>query len=137
MEFVARVLVQIPDTRRHLVRYYGAHSNRARGQRRKAEAQIQANGPVEAEEPVPASPERAALRRRWAKPIRREHLALDTVGLPGLGASYEGVELGVARGTYSFPAGPASSRASSSSKPGASVAPAGKLPLASSSCAAS
>ena len=36
-EFVARVLVQIPDPRRHLVRYYGAYSNRARGQRRKAE----------------------------------------------------------------------------------------------------
>ena len=28
-EFVARVLVQIPDPRRHLVRYYGAYSNRA------------------------------------------------------------------------------------------------------------
>ncbi len=27
-EFVARVLVQIPDPRRHLVRYYGAYSNR-------------------------------------------------------------------------------------------------------------
>jgi hypothetical protein len=31
MEFVARVLVQIPDPRRHLVRYYGAYSNAARG----------------------------------------------------------------------------------------------------------
>ena len=38
MEFVARVLVQIPDPRRHLVRYYGAYSNAARGKRRKAEA---------------------------------------------------------------------------------------------------
>ena len=37
-EFVARVLVQIPDPRRHLVRYYGAYSNRPRGQRRRAEA---------------------------------------------------------------------------------------------------
>ena len=40
-EFVARVLVQIPDPRRHLVRYYGAYSNRARGQRRKAEERLQ------------------------------------------------------------------------------------------------
>jgi hypothetical protein len=30
-ELVARVLVQIPDPRRHLVRDYGAYSNRARG----------------------------------------------------------------------------------------------------------
>jgi hypothetical protein len=30
MEFVARVLVQIPDPRRHVVRYYGAYSNAAR-----------------------------------------------------------------------------------------------------------
>ena len=30
MEFVARVLVQTPDPRRHLVRYYGAYSNAAR-----------------------------------------------------------------------------------------------------------
>jgi hypothetical protein len=39
-EFVARVLVQIPDPRRHLVRDYGAYSNRARGQRRKAERSV-------------------------------------------------------------------------------------------------
>jgi hypothetical protein len=30
-EFVARVLVQIPDPGRHIVRYYGAYSNRAPG----------------------------------------------------------------------------------------------------------
>jgi hypothetical protein len=35
MEFVARVLVQIPDPRRHLVRYYGAYSNATRGKRKK------------------------------------------------------------------------------------------------------
>ena len=70
-EFVARVLVQIPDPRRHLVRYYGAYSNRARGQRRKAESGLEGNGSGEAEEPIPPSPERAALRRRWANLIRR------------------------------------------------------------------
>jgi len=56
-EFVARVLAQIPEPRRHLVRYYGAYSNRARGRRRKAEGRLQATG--------------AALRRRWANLIRR------------------------------------------------------------------
>ena len=43
MEFVARVLVQIPDPRRHLVRYYGAYSNLARGKRSKAAAQAESS----------------------------------------------------------------------------------------------
>jgi hypothetical protein len=70
-EFVARVLVQIPDPRRHLVRYYGAYSNRARGPRRKAEEKLQGSGSGEVEEAVPSPPERAVLRRRWANLIRR------------------------------------------------------------------
>ena len=71
-EFVARVLVQIPDPRRHLVRYYGAYSNRARGQRRKAEEKLQGKLASDASEHVvPTPPERAALRRRWANLIRR------------------------------------------------------------------
>ena len=70
-EFVARVLVQIPDPRRHLVRYYGAYSSRVRGQRRKAENRLEASGSGEVEKAVPPSPERAALRRRWANLIRR------------------------------------------------------------------
>ena len=70
-EFVARVLVQIPEPRRHLVRYYGAYSNRARGQR-KAEEKLGAHGSSESsQELVPTPPERAALRRRWANLIRR------------------------------------------------------------------
>jgi hypothetical protein len=84
-EFVARVLVQIPDPRRHLVRYYGAYSNRSRGQRCKAEAQLQASSPGEAEEPVPPSPERAALRRRWANLIRRVY-EVDPLVCPRCGA---------------------------------------------------
>ena len=69
---MGRVLVQIPDPRRHLVRYYGAYSNRARGQRRKAEAPLGAHGSSEtSQEPVATPPQRAALRRRWANLIRR------------------------------------------------------------------
>jgi hypothetical protein len=41
MEFVARVLVQIPDPRGHLVRYYGFYSNVARGKRKRTEAPAQ------------------------------------------------------------------------------------------------
>lgn len=84
-DFVARVLVQIPDPRRHLVRYYGAYSNRARGQRRKAQGQLQTNGSSEAEEPVPPPQERAALRRRWANLIRRVY-EVDPLVCPRCGA---------------------------------------------------
>jgi hypothetical protein len=44
MEFVARVLVQIPDPRRHLVRYYGAYSNASRGKRKRAAASAESIG---------------------------------------------------------------------------------------------
>ena len=40
MEFVARILVQIPNPRRHAVRYYGAYSNASRGKRKKAADKI-------------------------------------------------------------------------------------------------
>ncbi len=54
------------------MRYYGAYSNRAWGQRRKAEEKLEAHGSSEiSQEPVPPPPERAALRRRWANLIRR------------------------------------------------------------------
>jgi hypothetical protein len=88
-EFVARVLVQIPDPRRHLVRYYGAYSNRARGQRRKAENRLEASGSGELEEAVPPSPERAALRRRWANLIRRVY-EVDPLVCPRCGAEMRG-----------------------------------------------
>jgi len=84
-EFVARVLVQIPDPRRHLVRYYAAYSNRARGQRRKAEAPLEGNGSGEVEEPPPPPPERAALRRRWANLIRRVY-EIDPLVCPRCGS---------------------------------------------------
>jgi hypothetical protein len=85
-EFVARVLVQIPDPRRHLVRYYGAYSNRARGRRRKAEEKLEApDSSVSSPEPVPTPPERAALRRRWANLIRRVY-EVDPLVCPRCGA---------------------------------------------------
>ena len=73
MEFVARVLVQIPDPRRHLVRYYGAYSNATRGKRKKAAASAEPSSPDQAPEDaaIPDGPYRAALRRRWAELIRR------------------------------------------------------------------
>ena len=84
-EFVARVLVQLPDPRRHLVRYYGAYSNRARGQRRKAKERLQGSGSGEVKDAVPPPPERAALRRRWANLIRRVY-EVDPLVCPRCGA---------------------------------------------------
>jgi len=73
MEFVARVLVQIPDPRRHSVRYYGFYSNAARGKRKKAAAPAEPSSPGEEPEgaTTPQGADRAALRRRWAEMIRR------------------------------------------------------------------
>jgi hypothetical protein len=73
MEFVARVLVQIPDPRRHLVRYYGAYSSAARGKRKKAAAPAEPSAPDKPPEDaaLPDGPHSAALRRRWAELIRR------------------------------------------------------------------
>jgi len=74
-EFLARVIMHVPEPRRHLVRYYGAYSNVSRGKRRKAEAE---NGEVGGAGAGPAS--RAAraearnaraLRRSWAQLIKR------------------------------------------------------------------
>ena len=73
MHFVARVLAHLPDPRRHLVHYYGAYSNVARGNAKAnghaAKAQPLTPGP--GGEPPPPSPALAAMRRRWAQLIRR------------------------------------------------------------------
>jgi hypothetical protein len=73
MDFLARVLVQIPDPRRHSVRYYGFYSNAARGKRKKAAATAESSSPLEAPEraATPQGVDRAALRRGRAEMIRR------------------------------------------------------------------
>jgi len=72
LEWIARLTSHIPDRGTHLVHYYGAYSNRARGQRRKAEEKLQGKPASDASEhAVPTPPERAALpaaRGQW--PIR-------------------------------------------------------------------
>ena len=77
LDVVARLLAHAPDPRRHLVHDYGACSNVVRG---KAKARSQArqaeplaSGPA-SPPPLPAasmSPSSAALRRGWARLIRR------------------------------------------------------------------
>jgi hypothetical protein len=65
--------VQIPDPRRHSVRYYGFYSNAARGKRKKAAAPPEPSSQAEAPEgaTTPQGADRAALRRGWAELIRR------------------------------------------------------------------
>ena len=87
IEFVARVLVQIPAPKRHLVRYYGAYSNAARGKRKKAAVPAEPSSPDETPEDVaiPDEPHRAALRRSWAELIRRVY-EVDPLVCPRCGA---------------------------------------------------
>jgi len=74
-EFLARVIMHIPEPRRHLVRYYGWYSNVSRGKRRKAGAE---NGDVGGGDAGPGSRaaraetrDARALRRSWAQLIKR------------------------------------------------------------------
>ncbi len=74
-EFVARVIMHIPEPRRHLVRYYGAYSNVARGRRKQLGAS-RAQESVDVAPRPPAeeqdgSPDARSLRRRWRELIKR------------------------------------------------------------------
>ena len=76
-EFLARVIMHIPEPRRHLVRYYGAYSNVSRGKRRRQdEADIGAAPPDGRHVPSASaardqSHDARALRRSWAQLIKR------------------------------------------------------------------
>ena len=74
LEFLARVITQIPEPRRHLLFYYGHYANVVRGRRQRSrKSQPGDSAPIETQEqestPSPAS--KQALRRRWADLIRR------------------------------------------------------------------
>jgi hypothetical protein len=100
-EFVARVIMHIPQPRRHLVRYYGWYSNVCRGKRRKAEAE---NGEVGSAGAGPAS--RAAraearnaraLRRSWAQLIKRVY-EVDPLVCPSCGGEMKVIAFITERG---------------------------------------
>ena len=70
---LARVLMHVPEPRRHLVRYYGAYSDAAWGRRRRDE---ESGRPVRlrsaaAEDNAETGTEIRALRRRWRQLIKR------------------------------------------------------------------
>ena len=68
LEFLARVLVHIPDQGHVTTRYYGWYANRPRGMRQKA-APTGADGPPAIVPARPLAP--TAASRRWAEALRR------------------------------------------------------------------
>ncbi len=77
-EFIARVLTQIPEPRKHGIHYFGAYSSKARACRAKTKLTLQSfalKDTQAAQDEPPLSPQkRAALRRSWARLIRRVYL---------------------------------------------------------------
>jgi hypothetical protein len=70
LEFLARVITQIPEPRRHLLFYYGHYANVVRGRHQSAPASEPSHfSPNETEElePTPSPPSKQALRRSLEK----------------------------------------------------------------------
>jgi len=74
-EFIARVLTQIPEPRKHNIHYDGAYASKTRTLRKKDGSQLQPASSEEkklsTDEPKLSSKQRAALRKRWANLIKR------------------------------------------------------------------
>jgi len=89
-EFLVRVIMHIPEPRRHLVRYYGAYSNVSRGKRRRQTETAIGVSPCDSEQAPSAradrdhSPDARALRRSWAQLIKRVY-EVDPLVCPSCG----------------------------------------------------
>ena len=89
-EFLARVIMHIPEPRRHLIRFYGWYSNVSRGKRRlKEEAAGSACPSGGGHSPSTRAkkdqgPDARALRRSWAKLIKRVY-EVDPLVCPSCG----------------------------------------------------
>jgi len=90
-EFLARVIMHVPEPRRHLVRYYGAYSNVSRGKRRRQDEATMGAAPRDIEHATfvqadrDHSPDARALRRSWAQLIKRVY-DVDPLLCPSCGA---------------------------------------------------
>lgn len=73
LDFLARMMMHIPEPRRHSVFYYGWYSSVVRSRRRKlvAEDPPGTDSAGVTEEEPPDSSERRRLRRLWASMLRR------------------------------------------------------------------
>jgi hypothetical protein len=74
-DFIARVLTQVPEPRKHNIHYFGFYSSKARAQRNEAKLGFRLPSKRDTspgiQEPTPSSKQRAALRKRWAQLVRR------------------------------------------------------------------
>ncbi len=88
-EFLARVIMHIPEPRRHLVRYYGWYSNVSRGGRRKAEAEVERVAAVgvagASRDDRDRTRDARSLRRTWAQLLKRIY-EVDPLVCPSCGA---------------------------------------------------
>jgi len=96
-ELVARVIVQIPDPKRHLIRSYGRYSNAARAKRKRDAAAKAAPlpagaAPASPEASQPDSAERRAARKRWAELIRHIY-EVDPLVCPRCGGAMKIISL--------------------------------------------
>ena len=72
LDFLARVIAQIPAPRLHAVRYLGHYSNASRGRRKKGKEQPLAPGRTrDCENDGLTDAQRRARRRAWAQLVRR------------------------------------------------------------------
>jgi hypothetical protein len=95
-EFLARVIMHIPEPRRHLVRYYGWYSNASRGKRRKEETENGKVGVTDTGLATPAARAEArdtrAMRRSWAQLIKRIY-EVDPLVCPSCGSEMKVIAL--------------------------------------------
>ncbi len=73
-EFLARIITQIPEPRRHLLFYYGHYSNVLRGRRQSSQTSEKpdtSRTEPQQDEPTLSPARKQALRRRWADLIQR------------------------------------------------------------------
>jgi len=74
LDFLARVITQVPEPRRHLLFYYGHYANVVRGRRKisqPSERTDSSHNERQEDEPTLSPARKQALRRRWADLIRR------------------------------------------------------------------
>jgi hypothetical protein len=86
-DFLARVIMHVPEPRRHLTRYYGAYSNASRGRRRReiqGDDQRQSGGACCEADRDDVAPDARTLRRRWAEMIKRVY-EVDPLACPSCG----------------------------------------------------
>lgn len=69
-DFLARVIMHVPEPKLHTARFYGEYSSVARGKRR-AEKAEQLSPEPDAGTEEPSSEERRRMRRSWAQSLKR------------------------------------------------------------------